>query len=226
MTPVRKWRLTTIAVALLAYPAFAQDPDQSLRIYAVEVVRVPVEGWIGHGVYLGNGLVLTAAHVIGSFLHTNEIKIAGQKLSPNILKLGQFSDVDLALVSVDQTQLPVSLRLRRMTICDRAPFPGEQVIVATPDAIAASHVVSPNILPANLAAKFKTAIADVATTGNSGSGVFDANRQCLMGIISAKIQQSETRLDNGQPVKKTRDVAKYFVPAPVISQFIPAEYHY
>jgi hypothetical protein len=30
-------------------------------------------------------------------------------------------------------------------------------------------------------------ISDVATTGNSGSGVFDAGQKCLLGIMSRKI---------------------------------------
>jgi hypothetical protein len=38
----------------------------------------------------------------------------------------------------------------------------------------------------SLRSKFSTLIADVATTGNSGSGVFDPNHECLLGIMSRK----------------------------------------
>ncbi len=78
------------------------------------------------------------------------------------------------------------------------------------------------MIPAELRGRFPTAIADVATTGNSGSGVFDAANLCLLGIISRKISvvQRTTRL--GAPVAETtRDIAKYFVPASVIKAFIP-----
>ena len=67
-----------------------------------------------------------------------------------------------------------------------------------------------------------TVIRDVATTGNSGSGVFDANKKCLLGIMSRKISQQWTRKDNGK--KETVDIAKYFVPASVIASFIPAQW--
>jgi hypothetical protein len=222
-----------IAAAALGCPAHSQDdPDQSLRRYAVHVVRVPKENWTGYGIYLGNGLVLTAAHVAGNkYWHTIRVQIAGQELPAEVLKEGEFSavdaaDVDLALVSIDDKQLPVSLRLRRMPICKQPPRPGEEVIVAIPEGIARSHVISPALIPANINPKFRTAISDVATTGNSGSGVFDADMKCLLGIISAKISQPQIKLENGHPVRVTHDVAKYFVPAPIIAAFIPPEYHF
>jgi S1-C subfamily serine protease len=218
--------VSVIAAAALGCAARAQDVDQSLRLYAVHIVRVPKENWTGAGVYLGNGLVLTAGHVAGAFWHTIHVEIAGQDLATEVIKRGQFSDVDLALVSIDDEKLPVSLRLRRMPICKKSPWPGEEVIVVVPEGIARSHVISPALLPHDLAPRFRAAISDVATTGNSGSGVFDANEKCLLGIISGKIQQSEFKEENGHPVRETHDVAKFFVPAPVIAEFIPPEYRF
>jgi hypothetical protein len=63
-------------------------------------------------------------------------------------------------------------------------------------------------------------ISDVATTGNSGSGVFDAGQKCLLGIMSRKIQ---TR---AAAESEPKDIAKYFVPASTIAEFIPAEYRF
>ena len=56
-----------IALAQLSAPVHAQAPDDSLKIYAVTVVRTPpLRGQVtGDGIYLGNGLVITAAHVVG-----------------------------------------------------------------------------------------------------------------------------------------------------------------
>ena len=216
-----------VAAAALDCPAHAQDADQSLRIYAVHVIRVPKESWTGYGIYLGNGVVLTAAHVAGSSLfHKVLVEIAGRDLPADVLKEGHFRDVDLTVLSVDERQLPVSLRLRRMTVCKDPPSPGEEVIVAIPEGIARSHVISPALLPGDLAPKYRTAISDVATTGNSGSGVFDANKKCLLGIISAKIQGFQTRQENGRSVTQAHDVAKYFVPARTIADFIPPEYRF
>jgi hypothetical protein len=38
----------------------------------------------------------------------------------------------------------------------------------------------PSLLPAQFQKRFSTVIRDVATTGNSGSGVFDADRGALL----------------------------------------------
>ena len=56
-----------------------------------------------------------------------------------------------------------------------------------------------------------TLIGDVASTENSGSGVFDSIRKCLLGIMSQKFMIGG------------KDVAKYFVPASEIREFIPIE---
>jgi S1-C subfamily serine protease len=203
-----------IAAALLfAERCFAQPADttdDSLRIYAVHV-----SGGL-YGVYLGQGLIITAAHVVGSA--NPPVRIAGLNLSAKVVKSSPFEQLDLALLSVDEEKLPVSLRLRRMPLCQRPLFAGEPVIVAIPERTARSQVVSPLSLPSDIRNRFSTAIKDVATTGNSGSGVFDANRKCLLGIMSRKIFS--------RPVGggADKDLAKYFVAAPIIRAFIPSEY--
>jgi hypothetical protein len=56
-----------------------------------------------------------------------------------------------------------------------------------------SHIVSPQLVPYTLRSKFSTLIDDVATTGNSGSGAFDPNRKCLLGIVSWKFTTGATK---------------------------------
>jgi hypothetical protein len=58
--------------------------------------------------------------------------------------------------------------------------------------------------------------AGLATTGNSGSGVFDPDRKCLLGIISGKLTSHTTEGD--------KDIAKYLVPAAAIRDFMPVEF--
>ena len=53
--------------------------------------------------------------------------------------------------------------------------------------------------------------------------VFNANKKCHLGIISAIIHDNKIEQENGHPVEKKREIAKYFVPAPVIAGFIPPE---
>jgi hypothetical protein len=124
---------------------------------------------------------------------------------------------------VDEQKLPVYLRMRRMSLCDNKPWPGEPVIVAIPEGTARSHIMLPSLLPAKYQKRFSTVISDVATTGNSGSGVFDAGQKCLLGIMSRKIFVPPNSED---PESKEKDIAKYFVPASTIHAFIPTEYRF
>jgi hypothetical protein len=212
-----------ISATTLTGTARPQDAAESLRLYAVHILRPPKQSWTGYGVYLGNGYVITAAHVAGLSLWSEvRVEIAGKNLPANVIRRGQFHSVDLTLVSVDEHQLPVSLRLRRMTVCKNSPWPGEEVVVATPEGIARSHVISPYLLPSGIPTKFQTVIGDVATTGNSGSGVFDAHIKCLLGIVSGVIRQNQIRQEDGHTVTETRDAAKYFVPSSTIADFIVA----
>jgi hypothetical protein len=138
----------------------------------------------------------------------------------SLVKEGSLDSVDLTLLSIDGTKLPVRLQMRRTPLCPHPPYAGERVIVAIPEGIAPSRVLPPQAIPAGLRGRFGTAIADVATTGNSGSGVFDAADLCLLGIISRKISITQQPLRIGAPAH-TRDIAKYFVPAAQIKAFIP-----
>src|SRR5208337_5417467 len=137
-----------------------------------------------------------------------------------LIKEGNLDSVDLTLLSVDATKLPIRLQMRRMPLCERAPYAGEAVVVAIPEGTARSRVLPRGAIPPNLRGRFDTLIADVATTGNSGSGVFDALNQCLLGIMSRKISIRLTGAGFGGP-DRTRDIAKYFVPVNEIKAFIP-----
>jgi Trypsin-like peptidase domain len=217
-----------LAAATLLPLGFAHaqtDPaDDSLRLYAVNIVQDPPQPWTGYGIYLGKGLVLTAAHVVGSAAHTKpRVHIAGMELPATAIKEGNFERVDLTLLSVDEQKLPVYLRMRRMPLCDDKPWPGEPVIVAIPEGTARSHIMLPSLLPAIVQKRFSTVISDVATTGNSGSGVFDAGQKCLLGIMSRKIT---VRPNTADAESKEKDIAKYFVPASTIRAFIPTEYRF
>jgi S1-C subfamily serine protease len=210
-----------LAVAFAATLAWAQSDQADLKAFAVHINRTPRQPWPGYGVYLGNGLILTAAHVAGDVAQTKpHVVIAGQDLPARLVKQGSLESVDLTLLSVDGTKLPVSLRMRRMPLCERAPYAGERVVVAVPEGTAPSRILPRRAIPADLRGRFDTAIADVATTGNSGSGVFDAADLCLLGIMSRKISIIRQPLKMGAP-PRTTDIAKYFVPAAAIKAFIP-----
>jgi S1-C subfamily serine protease len=207
------------ATALLLFCGANVDPaDDSLRLYAVNIVQDPPQSWTGYGIYLGKGLVLTAAHVVGSAARTKpSVRIAGLELPAKAIKEGTFDRVDLTLLAIDEEQLPVYLRLRRLSLCEGRIWPGQPVIVTVPEGTARSHIMSPKLLPLDVQARFPTVISDVATTGNSGSGVFDAGQKCLLGIMSRKIFVRQADAEQ-------RDIAKYFVPSSMIAAFLPRNY--
>src|SRR5262245_64598972 len=116
------------------------------------------------------------------------VRIAGMVLPvlpAKILKQGSPEDVDLSLLLVDEEKLFSSVRLPRMQLCEAPPWPGDPVIVVDARHATESQIVPPQVLPFTLRTKFSTLIRDVG--GDSGSGVFDPIRKCLLGIISGKL---------------------------------------
>ncbi len=211
----------TCLLGAASSPAASAPDDEALRAYAVHINRTPPQPWPGYGIYLGNGLIITAAHVPGDVPKTKpHVLVDGEDLPAVLVKQGVFDEVDLTLLSVDSAKLPVRLRMRRLSLCERPPYPGEAVVTAIPEGVATSHVLPPQAIPRDLRGRFDTVIADVATTGNSGSGVFDAWSKCLLGIMSRKISVGRRGAGLGTLVHAV-DIAKYFVPARQIRAFIP-----
>jgi S1-C subfamily serine protease len=217
------FRLAAVFLAVSLQSARAEDTDDSLLAYAVAINRT-ANSRSGTGIYLGNGLVITASHVVGrAVLNNTSVTIAGQDLPARVIKQDSFEKSDLALLKIDDDRLPMSFRLRRISLCQARPWPGEDVITVVPEETVRSHVMSPVWLPIQMR-QFDTVISDVARTGNSGSGVFDTQKKCLLGIMSRKLSQIRTRKDTGS--KETHDIAKYFVPASKIAEFMPAEFQF
>jgi len=208
--PLAPFWLGLIAAAVLAWPANPQNGDDALTLYAVHT-------GIGYGVYLGKGIVITAAHVV---VGESRVKIAGADLPAKVVKRGALADVDLALLSIDEQKLPASVRLLHMPLCQNPPGAGEPVLVAIPEEVAQSYVLATSVLPPELPAKFRTVIRYIVP-GNSGSGVFDAKKKCLLGIVSRKISGVQIRQLNGQVIREPVDIGKYFVPVSEITKFIP-----
>ncbi|RBP17139.1 hypothetical protein DFR50_10324 [Roseiarcus fermentans] len=197
--------------------------DDGLRLYAVHVNRTPVQPWPGYGMYLGNGLVITAAHVPGNFADTRpHVIIDGRDYPAGLVRQGSLEGVDLTLLSIDVAALPVRMRMRRLPLCAASPYPGERVVVITPESAAQSRVLPPAAVPTDLRARFDTVIGDVATTGNSGSGVLDVYNSCLLGVISRKITIERVGAGLGAR-RQSQDIAKYFVPVTSIRAFIPPQ---
>src|SRR5664280_1503685 len=223
-----------IAASCISVPVQAQSPDEELKVYAVNVVKTPPfeKQFTGYGIYLGHGTVITAAHVVGHWpaLTNPRVLIAGQDLPAKVIKEGSFETIDLALLSVNEERLPVSLRLRRNPLCKDPPKAAENVIIVLSYGTARSRIISPQLLPSEYRTNFNTFISDVRMAGGSGSGVFRAERKCLLGILTSKIWKYNFRMENGRVVRdlvrNTIDIARHFVPASEIAEFIPPEYRF
>lgn len=203
------------------------DNDASLKIYAVIVTHTlpSKDPSIGYGIYLGDGLVLTAAHVVGRYpLYTNpHVIIAGQDLRAKVIKEGSPETTDLAILSVDQEHLPMSLRLRRNPQCKQPLQVGTNVIVVYPEQTVRSQIISPLLIPAQYRSRFTTLINEPQ---GSGSGVFDAQRKCLIGIMSARVTKYAYQNENGRMTIRDNGFAGYFVPVSKGASFIPPQYRF
>jgi hypothetical protein len=172
----------------------------------------------GAGVYLRDGLVITASHLVSATEHTMSARLTGligPPLEAEVIKHGSFQegDVDLSLLRLDVKKLPARIATFQEELCKGPPWPGDPVIVVdAAGKVAHTTIVSPAVIPRQYRAKYPTLIGDVATTGNSGSGVFDLQRKCLLGIMSVKFTVAG------------KDVAKYFIAAPTIQAFLPDEF--
>jgi hypothetical protein len=200
-----------IAASVVAARASAAEERSHGSTAWIAAVRIIKNGSpSGSGVYLRSGLVITAAHLTSADAKMG-VHIAGTAMPATVLKQGRLDQVDLTLLQVDEAKLPARVTLPRMPLCTAPPWPDDPVIVVDAERATRSRIVSPHVLPFTMRGRFSTLIADVASTGNSGSGVFDPNRKCLHGIMSQKIMSAG------------KDVAKYFVPAAEIRKFMPAK---
>ena len=214
-TPAKptNWRRLTLCLAMILFdPSMISaratgSPDPWIVVPKI----VLNERSSATGVYLKPGLVITAAHLTSNWTGDISVRIGGTALPATLVKQGEFEDVDLTLFSVDEQKLPKSVLRIHTPLCQAPPWPGDPVIVVDQAAATRSHIISPEIIPFTFRNKFHTFIADVASTGNSGSGVFDPKQKCVLGIMSRKI------------VIGGKDIAKYFVPASEIRDFIPNE---
>src|ERR1044072_1793720 len=116
----------TITVTLPFQSAFAESTNEaSAGLATARIIRNGGRS-DGSGVYLGSGLIITAAHVVDPDSDMS-VKIAGIDLPAKVRKQGSPEDVDLSLLSIDQHKLPTALP--DIQICAHPPWPGDPVIV-------------------------------------------------------------------------------------------------
>jgi len=212
---MRNLLFATAFMLLPAGPGEAAKAD-GLMAYAVDVG--------GAGIYLGRGFVITAAHVGGKLGERRNVTLAGRSIGGKWIKVGTFEETDISIMELDDGLLPDGLRgMRPLSLCSNASKPDEAVLVVAPGTVAPAKVTEPAKLAHQddpLFQRFSTVIDNPDATGNSGSGVFDAARKCLLGIISRKLSATFVISRDGEQSRETHLLGKYFVPASEIRQFV------
>ena len=218
--------LLVFGLTFFTIPSIGRAADDGFEVYAATILNIsPFRSRvIGYGIYLGQGAVLTVAHVVGrwTLLESPKVSIAGKEVSAQIIKKGAFPKLDLALLVMDGGGLPLSLRLRQNPLC-KAPLPsGTDVAIVSADQSVRSRTVPIDTVASKYWGQFGTLVSEPHW---SGSGVFDVGKRCLVGIMSAAVPKAFTyRTEPAQASLTTTwdRSAGYFVPAAVISSFIPS----
>ena len=211
-----------LLVAVVPASAQAASVDDNFKFYAATISQSLLfrSSYRGEGVYLGQGKVLTAAHVIHSTIFGPiGVSLAGQTVSATPLRNGAAQHIDLALLSIDEMTLPDSVRLRRNALCRAEPKAGMDAVIVSSGESVSSHVISPAAIGAELRAQYQTLIA---MPGRSGSGLYDPAHKCLLGIMSAKMEKYTASLNNS-PRRIADGYAGFFVPVSAITSFLTGQ---
>jgi hypothetical protein len=121
-------------------------------------------------------------------------------------------------LSIDAARLPLSLQLRRNSLCKTRPAYGAKAVVIYPQRAVHTSILSPMFVEVQNRARYGFLVSEQQS---SGSGVFDAEHRCLLGIISRKIQKYDFQKKRASDI--AAGFAGYYLPAWTIASFIPRE---
>jgi len=161
-------RIAALLFALAALPALAEPPDAALVAALGVQIEKPAGDHVhfsqGSGVYLGDGLVLTAAHVV---------------------KLDPANPVSSVILDGWKTDALSSQRreMKRVTTCPANTVANQPVVVAALGTVTLSKTVGFPINAPALKGDWTNILATGYTHGASGGGLFDASKGCLAGIV-------------------------------------------
>lgn len=170
----------------------------------------------GSGVFLGHGLVLTAAHVVAVDPGNPRVTVLldGRRLDGQVVRTGQSEKLDLALIRLRDADLSPERREQAMVpVCPANPEPSQPVTV-----VAMGQAVTSFTIPKGLTSDgHEESWTNLLTTGfkqgNSGGGVFSIRQKCLWGIVNLEL--GGTSKTTGKPIDLTA-----FVPAARIAPFL------
>lgn len=172
----------------------------------------------GSGVFLGDGLVLTAAHVVDINPSNPNVTVVldGWRKDGVVVKDGHKDNLDLALVKLP----PQALSAPRMaqapvTLCPDNPTPNQKVVVASTGNVTEAATINTAITSDGQAGTWTNLLSTGFHHGASGGGVFNPKQGCLWGIINIEL--------SGNVDGRFLDLTA-FVPASKIKPFLNGYY--
>ena len=210
-------RLTAL-LALIALPAFAEPPETALTAALGVQIEKPAGDNVhfaqGSGVFLGGGLILTAAHVVEINPQNPAVTVVmdGWRTQAGIAAR-TIGGLDLALLKIDPAELSAQRRaLNPVQLCSAPTVANQPVVVAALGTVSLSKTIATTIKTQALTGDWTDILATGYGHGASGGGVFDAQKGCLIGIIVIEATAPGIELTQ-------------FVPAAKIAPFLAASMH-
>ena len=174
----------------------------------------------GSGVFLANGLVLTAAHVV-KFAPENPkvtVIIDGWRIEGALVLDGQSENLDLALIKIPIKALSPARRNRKpVSVCLQNPGPSQKVVVAALGKVSDAVTVPTPITSDGQTGNWTNLLSTGYHQGSSGGGVFNIAQNCLWGILNLEL--SGPSLTDGHIIDLSA-----FVPASRITPFLNKYY--
>ncbi|HMA49724.1 MAG TPA: serine protease [Magnetospirillaceae bacterium] len=210
-------RVIALLIALATAPALAEPPEAALVGALGVQIEKPAGDHVhfsqGSGVYLGDGLVLTAAHVVAvdPANPVSSVILDGWKTDARLIATGA-NGLDLALLKIEPADLSRQRRdMKRVDTCPANTAANQPVVVAALGTVTLSKTVGFPINAPALKGDWTNILATGYTHGASGGGLFDAGKGCLAGIVIIEATAPGVELTQ-------------FVPAPEITVFL-STYH-
>jgi hypothetical protein len=213
-------RIAILALGLaLARPVWAAEPATPTPAEVGVRVEKPAGDGVhyqqGSGVYLGDGLVLTAAHVVKLDPTHNKVVVLidGVRTDGEVVFNGDAHKIDLALIRLVANELTPKRRTQpQVHVCPANAAPNRSVMVASMGTVTAATTIPSAVSTIGAGGDWTNILSTGYHHGNSGGGVFDPGHDCLWGIL---VQELSGRLDDGRNVDLTA-----FVPTRQIDAFL------
>lgn len=212
-------RLAALLLALLAALPAGAEPDGApmAAAFGVELQKSAGDNVYfmhGSGVFLGGGLILTAAHVVKVNPQDPDVTVVmdGWKTNAKVAAIAP-NGLDLALLKMEPAEISGQRRaLSPVHLCTTPSTANQPVIVTAQGTVSLSKTIAAPIQSPSLNGDWTDILATGYGHGASGGGVFDAGKGCLIGIIIIEA--------TGPGVELTQ-----FLPAAKIAPFLAASLH-